>query len=70
MIKDLFGILVIVTVNVINRVGEYLVYKNYKCRNKLVDKLVEKCSEIIDQNKIIYNSILNDYENVQYTWYY
>ena len=56
--------------NVINRVGEYLVYKNYKCRNKLVDKLVEKCSEIIDQNKIIYNSILNDYENVQYTWYY
>ena len=70
MIKDLFGILVIVIVNVINRVGEYLVYKNCKCRNKLVDKLVEKCSEIIDQNKIIYNSILNDYENVQYTWYY
>ena len=56
--------------NVINRFGEYLVYKNCKCRNKLVDKLVEKCSEIIDQNKIIYNSILNDYENVQYTWYY
>ena len=56
--------------NVINHVGEYLDYKNCKCRNKLVDKLVEKCSEIIDQNKIIYNSILNDYENVQYTWYY
>ena len=70
MIKDLFGILVIVIANVINHVGEYLDYKNCKCRNKLVDKLVEKCSEIIDQNKIIYNSILNDYENVQYTWYY
>ena len=50
--------------NVINHVGEYLDYKNCKCRNKLVDKLVEKYSEIIDQNKIIYNSILNDYENV------
>ena len=56
--------------NVINHVDEYLDYKNCKCRNKLVDKLVEKFSEITDQNKIIYNSILNDYENVQYTWYY
>ena len=41
-------------------VGEYLDYKNYKCRKKLVDKLVEKCREDIDekelhQNKIIYN---------------
>ena len=41
-------------------VGEYLDYKNYKYRKKLVDKLVEECREDIDekelhQNKIIYN---------------
>ena len=41
-------------------VGEYLDYENYKCRKKLVDKLVEECSEKIDGNEMIYN----DYENV------
>ena len=45
-------------------VGEYLNYKNCKCRNKLVDKLVEKCSENIYGNKIIYNGTLNGYERV------
>ena len=28
-------------------VGDYLDYKNCKCRKKLVDKLVEECSEMI-----------------------
>ena len=32
-------------------VGEYLDYKNCKCRNKLVDKLVEECIENIDGNE-------------------
>ena len=41
-------------------VGEYLDYKNCKCRNKLVDKLVEECSENIDENKMIYNETLNE----------
>ena len=50
-------------------VGEYLDYKNCKCRKKLVDKLVEECSENIDekelhQNKMIHNSTLNDYEKI------
>ena len=55
-------------------VGQYLDYKNCKCRNKLVDKLVEKCSENIDGNKMLHNEILdviplnatplNDYEKV------
>ena len=41
-------------------VGEYFDYKNFKCRKRLVDKLVEKCNENIDgkklhPNKIIYN---------------
>ena len=50
-------------------VGEYLDYKNCKCRNKLVDKLVEECSENIDVNKILHNETLdviplNDYKKV------
>ena len=37
---------IIVSVNVINRdIGEYLDYENGKCRKKLVDKLVEECTE-------------------------
>ena len=33
-------------------VGEYLEYKNCKCRKNLVDKLTEKCIENIDEIKI------------------
>ena len=33
-------------------VGEYLDYENCKCRKKLVDKLVEDCTENIDEVKI------------------
>ena len=45
-------------------VGEYLDYKNRKCRNKLFDKLVEEWSENIDENEMIYNGTLNNYRNV------
>ena len=37
--------------------GEYLDYK--KCRNKLVDKLVEECIENIDENKMLHNETLD-----------
>ena len=40
-------------------IGEYLDYKNCKCRNRLVDKLVEECSENIDGNEILYNETLD-----------
>ena len=33
-------------------IGEYLDYKNCKCRKKLVDKLVEECTENIVEVKI------------------
>ena len=33
-------------------VGEYLDYADCKCRKKLVDKLVEECTENIDELKI------------------
>ena len=32
--------------------GEYLDYKNCKCRKTLVDKLVEECNENIDDAKL------------------
>ena len=45
--------------------GEYLDYKNYKCRKKIVDKLLEECSENIDGNEITVNAVpLNDYGKV------
>ena len=31
-------------------IGEYLDYKNCSCRKKIIDKLVEECSENIDGN--------------------
>ena len=53
VIKDLFGILVIVECDEPCDVGEYLDYSNCKCRKKLVDKLVEKCIENADEKKNI-----------------
>ena len=58
MTKDLFGILVTVSVNVGEckccecNVGKYLDYGNCKCRKKFVDKLVDECTENIDEVKI------------------
>ena len=33
-------------------------YKNCVCRNSIVEKLVEECTKIVDENKI-YNETLN-----------
>ena len=44
--KRLFGILVIVSVNVIKRVMLLDIdYENCNCRKKLVDKLIDECAE-------------------------
>ena len=37
-------------------IGEYLDYKNRKCRKRLVDKLVDECYENIDEVKIVSES--------------
>ena len=42
-------------------IKECLDYKNCKCRNKVLDKLVEKCSQNIDGNEMLYNKTLNEY---------
>ena len=33
-------------------VGEYLDYNDYKCRKKIVDKLVDECAETVEEVKI------------------
>ena len=45
-------------------VREYLDYKNYKYRKRLIDKLVEEYSENVDGNEMIYNYTLNDYRKM------
>ena len=45
-------------------VGEYLHYANCKCRKRVIDKLVEGCSENIDGSKMIYNQTLNGHRKV------
>ena len=40
-------------------IGEYLDYKNCMCRKKIVDKLIEECSENIDENKMFCNETLD-----------
>ena len=44
--------------------GEYLDYTNCKCRKRLIDTLVEKCIENINGRELIYNSTLNEYEQI------
>ena len=39
-------------------IGEYLDYENCVCRNSIVDKLVEECTKVADEDKI-YNETLN-----------
>ena len=40
-------------------IGEYLDYKNCKCRQKVAGSLVKERSENIDENEMIYNETLN-----------
>ena len=63
-IKDLFGILVIVNVNMINDVmlENLWIMKTANVEKKLVDKLVEECTEDIDEVKIV-KMTLSEHEN-------
>ena len=41
-------------------IGEYLDYENCKCKKRLIDKLVEECTENVDEcNFIERNSVEN-----------
>ena len=43
---------------------EYVYYENCNCRNNLVDRLVEECSENFDGNKMIHNGTFYDYGKI------
>ena len=34
-------------------IGEYLDYENYKCRKKLVGKLIDECTETIEETSLV-----------------
>ena len=55
VIKDIFLIQVIVSVSVINRVILVNTYLDCKCKKKIIDLIVEKCTEYDDddQTKIV-----------------
>ena len=44
-------------------IGEYLDYENCKCRKKLIDKLVEECTENVEEVKLA-QITLAEHENV------
>ena len=41
-------------------IGECLDYSNCKCRKKLVDRLVEECTENIDETKLVNITVENE----------
>ena len=41
-------------------IGEYLGYSSCKCRKKLIDPLVEKCTENIDETKLVNITVENE----------
>ena len=54
VVKDMFGIQVIVSVNDKScNIGEYLDYSSCKCRKKLIDPLLEECTENINETKLV-----------------
>ena len=45
-------------------VEEYLDYTNCKCRKRQTDKIVKRCDENIDGNKMVFKTILYDHRKV------
>ena len=69
MIKDLFGILVIVSVNAIKLVklvDIYLDYENCKCRKQLADKLIDECTETIEEVKLAEITLFENENNYKF----
>ena len=53
-------------------IGEYLDNENCKCRKKLADKLIDKCTETIEETKlanITFTENENNYEHNSWTVY-
>ena len=48
-------------------VGEHWDYENYKCRKKLVDKLIEECTETVEEVKIAQITLAQDKNKHKYS---
>ena len=47
-------------------IGEYLDYENCKCRKKLVDKLIDECTETIEEVKLAEITLFENENNYKY----
>ena len=47
-------------------IGEYLDYENCKCRKKLADKLIDECTETIEEVKLTNIAIFENENNYKY----
>ena len=53
-------------------IGEYLDYSSYKCEKRLLDPLIEECTENIDQTKLVKKTLdknENEYKCTSYVVY-
>ena len=48
-------------------IGKYLDYENCKCRKKLVDKLVDECTETTEQVKLAKIALAENKNNYKYS---
>ena len=48
-------------------IGEYLDYENCKCRKKLVDKLIDECTETIEEVKLAKITLAENENNYKYS---
>ena len=44
-------------------IGEYLDYENCKCRKRLINKLVEECTENIKETRLVENEYEKEYSS-------
>ena len=49
-----------------NDIGEYLDYKKSKCRKKLADKLIDECTETINETKLTNITFTKNEHNYEY----
>ena len=67
VIKDLFGILLIECECDKNcDIGEYVDYENCKCRKKLVEQIIDECTETIEEVKLVEITLENE-NNYKYS---
>ena len=43
-------------------IGEHIDYSNCKCRQKLVDRLIEECTENIEETRLVETSTDSEYK--------